>query len=595
MTIIPSKGNQMIGFMRKASGQKNITVPLLLVLVFISSCFLLNRGLTFGHDIEFFIYRLEGTSNSIINGELPDRIQTSQINGYGYPLGIIYCNLLYYPAALLHIAGLSLENCYRLVVLTINLLTVLISAYSFSRILGSKELGCLSTWLYTLAYYRIENITLRADLGEAFGMSFLPLLALSTCLILTAGKSLGGKPSETMLPSWLLFGLSMACIVISNVPLTVICVLFLILTTGGSYIFFPNVRSLSTVCSFVKGASVCILLTAFYSIPLLDYYLNADLAATTGVAYLGTTDTASKYAVAFSQLFSVFTDMVGWASNSSVASMPTCIGLSLVIAPLGFLLVRDSEIRPGTDFIFVAILGSVALFMCTSLFPWNSKIPILCDMASFLAKVQFPWRFLSVATVFFVLLTSVSVEKINADSEAMARYLAIVLIVISSAEALYGITTWVNGNQNVSATVILEGSDGAADGICLPAATYQNRPDFSENTVLTDSNQINVSSFSKQGTRISLSVESSGDGKITLPLLNYRYYKASSADGGLAILLESDSCGRIVLDVSGVGTSSIVVDFCEPLLWRFAEFTSLVSFIVVALYILNRAEMRALC
>lgn len=102
-----------------------ISIPLCLAFfVCLSSIFLLNREITYGHDYGYFIFRLEGISQGLAHGEFPVRIQTSQINGYGYPVGIMFGDLLYYPAAIPHCFGLSFENAYRLILLTVNTVTV---------------------------------------------------------------------------------------------------------------------------------------------------------------------------------------------------------------------------------------------------------------------------------------------------------------------------------------------------------------------------------------------------------------------------------------------------------------------------------------
>lgn len=230
-----------------------ISIPLCLAFfVCLSTIFLLNREITYGHDYGYFIFRLEGISQGLAHGEFPVRIQTSQINGYGYPVGIMFGDLLYYPAAIPHCFGLSLENAYRLILLTVNTVTVFFGYYAFSKLTGSKIYGLFGTSLYTLAYYRLSDITLRADIGEAFGMAFLPIALLGYFLVLHDNKNINGEAVKSVIPNWLLLGLSVSGIIISNVPLTVLCVFFLFLSYIVCLLLFPNVRSLTVLLDLEK-------------------------------------------------------------------------------------------------------------------------------------------------------------------------------------------------------------------------------------------------------------------------------------------------------------------------------------------------------
>ena len=124
--------------------------------------------------------------------------------------------------------------------------------YAFSKLTGSKIYGLFGTSLYTLANYRLSDITLRADIGEAFGMAFLPIALLGYFLVLHDNKNINGEAVKSVIPNWLLLGLSVSGIIISNVPLTVLCVFFLFLSYIVCLLLFPNVRSLTVLLDLKK-------------------------------------------------------------------------------------------------------------------------------------------------------------------------------------------------------------------------------------------------------------------------------------------------------------------------------------------------------
>lgn len=566
-----------------------IAEPVLIFLVIISSCFLLNRGLRIGHDLEFFIYRLKGVADSLSAGEVLGRIQTSQINGYGYPVGVMYCNLFYYPAAILHLLGLSLDNCYRFVVLTVNLVTVFVGTYSFTKICGSRKLGLFATWLFTLSYYRIEDITLRSDIGEAFGMAFMPLVAMSFCLVLSGGRNLRGGEEKTLLPPWMLFGLSMAGVGASNVPLTLICALFLFLMYCLALALFPPTRSVILFTSLLKGTLLCLLLLSFYIVPLFDYYLNAELATTSGVVYQGTSEAAANYAVSFSQLFAPLKSMSGWADT---LTMPTTTGLALLIGPIvhALIKIKNSSRRLSASLL---ILTALALVMCTTLFPWDTEIPFLKSLVSLIAKIQFPWRFLSMACLLLAIISALSIDEIHVQHPGLYPVLMAGILAISTIEALYGITSWQYGTGNTNTTEILSTNEGAADKIFVPARAYGNDGiDYSIDYPISGSSKIEISSYEKSGTTMTLEVEADGSGTVALPAYNYLHYAARSSNDDVTVGISTDDQGRITLDVSGSSAATVTVWFDEPAAWRASEFVSLAAACAVILYA-ARGKLRA--
>ncbi len=485
----------------------------------------------------------------------------------------MFCDILYYPAAALNLLGLSLENCYRLIVLLINTLTIASSMFSFSKLFGSKRYGLISAALYTLSIYRLENITLRADIGEALGMAFLPLVAFSFVAMLNGEKNLAGDQLTTALPSWVIFGLSFSGVVCSNIPLTVMTALFLAISFLISLAMLPEPRSLRTVMKLAKGGALVLLLTAFYSLPFLDYYLHADLAVTAGLLKSGTRENAAVHSVNFSQLFAVFQDMAGWSNQYQQLGMPTTVGFSLILAPVSWALTCKQLKSSKTSKLFLA-MACLALFMASSLFPWNTDIPIINVAIGFLAKIQFPWRFLSLATLLLAIFSGLALMETADRLPKLASLLTMMILVISALEAVYGITSFVRNNQTTNTATILSENDGIYDAQFIPAKTYRARPDFSIAGPVAITSGINITEYEKSGSTISLTVDVVSEGKVALPLLSYPYYEIQCAGDNVQVKSYSSSRGQMVLYATGDGEATIRVQFNEPLAWRLAEATS---------------------
>ena len=100
-----------------------------LVIILMASIPLFNNYLIRGHDIYFHLMRIEGLAQGLGAGEFPVRIQPAWYDGYGYAVSVFYSDLFLYPAALLRLLGISLQDAYKVYVVLCNVATTLISGY----------------------------------------------------------------------------------------------------------------------------------------------------------------------------------------------------------------------------------------------------------------------------------------------------------------------------------------------------------------------------------------------------------------------------------------------------------------------------------
>jgi hypothetical protein len=160
--------------------QKNFYVIAGLGVIFIvSSLGLCMESQIRGHDLLFHWGRIIGLKKRILTGNFPVRIQPGWFNGYGYPVSVFYGDILLYIPAVLYAFNVPLVYAYKIYVLLINLGTVLISYYCFSKMFNDKYVGVLCSAIYTLSINRTLNVYLRAAVGEFSATMFFPLIALS--------------------------------------------------------------------------------------------------------------------------------------------------------------------------------------------------------------------------------------------------------------------------------------------------------------------------------------------------------------------------------------------------------------------------------
>ena len=236
-----------------------------LVIIVMASIPLFNNYLIRGHDIYFHLMRIEGLAQGLRAGEFPVRIQPAWYDGYGYAVSVFYSDLFLYPAALLRLLGISLQDAYKVYVVLCNVATTLISGYSFGKIFRKREIGVFGSCLYTLAPYRLVNLYTRGALGEYTGMIFWPLLIYSCILLLNEDRN-----KVQLQKGAVLMGISMAGMLQSHMLTAEIAcmVLLLLVVVYCRRIFHKEVMLAG--CGAVAAA---LGLSTWFLIPFLDYML----------------------------------------------------------------------------------------------------------------------------------------------------------------------------------------------------------------------------------------------------------------------------------------------------------------------------------
>lgn len=152
-------------------------IAMALVGIGVFACLPLGLGyLTYGHDLSIHLSRIEGLKAGLLAGQFPVRMDPAIINEKGYPFSLMYSDVFLYPTAVLRILGFSLQTSYKVYVASITAATVGITFYALRKMFRSDCAALLGTALYTLSFYRLTNVFVRAAVGEYTAMAFLPLV-----------------------------------------------------------------------------------------------------------------------------------------------------------------------------------------------------------------------------------------------------------------------------------------------------------------------------------------------------------------------------------------------------------------------------------
>lgn len=557
-----------------------------LVIIVMASIPLFNNYLIRGHDIYFHLMRIEGLAQGLRAGEFPVRIQPAWYDGYGYAVSVFYSDLFLYPAALLRLLGISLQDAYKVYVVLCNVATTLISGYSFGKIFRKREIGVFGSCLYTLSPYHLVNLYTRGALGEYTGMIFWPLLIYSCVLLLNEDRN------KVQLQKGAVFmGISMAGMLQSHMLTAEIAcmVLLLLVIVHCRRIFHKEV-----ILAGCGAVAVALGLSAWFLIPFLDYMLFGRF----NINSIRNNDIMIQRQGAFlSQVFAIFDNAVGQSLDSGAGTagdFTQGVGLSLMLSVIILMLLcirgylKQEERRNRQITITAAGLGALMVVMSTLYFPWDRLCRISRIFRYIIVKIQFPWRFTGVAVG---LLVVVWCAVLNYTEREYDRRKKVITICLAVGILLLSVGHFVidlnQRAERIQVRSVKEMDTFVASGEeYLPVDTVLDKLKTQE---LYKDDSVEISDVVYRGTSITMHVKntSAQQAGLELPRLYYAGYQALEVtDEGQHFPIEvTDGTNHVIkLMIPKQTEGNITLSFREPWYWRLAEIITLLSAGIVILY-----------
>ena len=557
-----------------------------LVIILMASIPLFNNYLIRGHDIYFHLMRIEGLAQGLRAGEFPVRIQPAWYDGYGYAVSVFYSDLFLYPAALLRLLGISLQDAYKVYVVLCNIATTLISGYSFGKIFRKREIGVFGSCLYTLAPYRLVNLYTRGALGEYTGMIFWPLLIYSCILLLNEDRN-----KVQLQKGAVLMGISMAGMLQSHMLTAEIAcmVLLLLVIVHCRRIFHKEV-----ILAGCGAVAVALGLSAWFLIPFLDYMLfgrfNINSIRNNDIMIQG-------QGTFLSQVFAIFDNAVGQsldAGAGTAGDFTQGVGLSLMLSVIILMLLciwgylKQEERRNRQITITAAGLGVLMVVMSTLYFPWDRLCRISRIFRYIIVKIQFPWRFTGVAVG---LLAVVWCAVLNYTEREYDRRKKVITICLAVGILLLSVGHFVidlnQRAERIQVRSIEEMDTFVASGEeYLPVDTILDKLKAQE---LYKDDCVEISDVVYHGTSITMHVKNTSAQQegLELPRLYYAGYQALEVmDEGQHFPIEvTDGINHVIkLMIPEQTEGNITLSFREPWYWRLAEIITLLSAGIVIVY-----------
>lgn len=561
----------------------------LMVITFLASLpYLCGYNIT-GADLTYHLQRIEGVRDGLLGGQFPVRIEPRWAYGQGYANAIFYCNAFLYLPAILRLLGFTICTSYNVYCILLNLFTAWISYYCFARMCGKDTTGLICSALYTLSIFRIYKLLITSAVGEGTAFSFLPLVFYGLFRIFTEDS--GDKKYKT---AWIPLMLGFAGLIQSHV---LTCEITAVVTLVYCLFYIRKIFSKNTFLELFKGALGAILLSFWFLVPFLDYYLTQDVH----IKHVSARTIQERGLYPAHQAFHFWTD----GNNASIPgngmqySHPQGIGLVLLIGLAIFLLVwfsggfRKNKTKTLQFARFTSLTGILLLCMSQQSFPWDRIQALNSVTAALVSSLQFPNRFLGWATVCMVFLFGYCLGHFENRDHRVYLGLTAAMILDVATSSIY-LLDHVNSNQDYYEIYSYEGMGfGYISGAeYLIQGTDESELTFSR---AKTGQGVSMDNYTKKYLSVGFDCinESEEDSFVELPLLLYKGYRAVDAASSRRMQIFAGDNQNLCVSIPSGYSGRIQVDFVSPVYWRVAEMISLAAIVFVIFQF--RRYRRVLC
>lgn len=530
---------------------------------------LLMKGIYCGADLPFHLMRIEGLAEEFRNGYIPPKLSSLWLGGYGYPVSVYYGDLLLYAFAFLRIMGISAVVVYKLYIIFINAGTTVISYICFKKISRQRNIALVETLAYVTAGYRIVNIYTRSAVGEYSAMMFLPVVALAVYRIYATDCDEWRQYKKNAF----LLALGMTGLIGTHI-LTTEMIVFVLVLLG--IVLWKKTFRIDTMRVYGLAVLETIALNLYFIIPFLDYYINVDVNINNTIdnviqhnqfhgAYVG-------------QYFSFFQSMFGGSDVDLSVRMSFTPGLVLILTLVAGI-VLWIENRLTKEMTILTVFSMIMLFMASNLFPWDYLAGHF-KLGQLLAQVQYPWRYIGIATIFLTMLLGSILQYLTARWDlGQAKKVCLMIVGACMFMSFFYVSDYSNNTEP-----LMYGYDVSAymaASICTEEYLRYGTNYHMLSSEIGYENMQEISILSRKGHAMELYCRAEDvNGYVEVPMLHYKGYYVTDEYGNAYEI--TDGTNNVIRFSLPTGFSGkVTIDFVEPWYWRVGEFVS----VLVVLYL----------
>lgn len=350
--------------------RRNIA-PILIILLIVPTFYRMVKFGMFSMQ-DFHIFRQFEFDKCAKALQIPCRWAPDAGLGYGEPLFNFYGQFTYGMGEIFHLAGFNVIDSVKILFI-VSLLGSGVAMFFLAReIWKSDSAAAVSAILYVYAPYRALDVWVRGALPEAFSFIIFPLIILSI-----ERKNI------------FYFSILTAILVITH-NLSLIMFLPLLI------IWIIYRRWWKSVVGFVIAG----LISSFYLLPIAFESKFVDLQNT----ITGYFDYRAHFVTSYQLFVSRFWGYGAstWGPNDGLSLSVGQIQWALPVLA-GALLLIKRKIWKEKEFVVLFLMGWFYLFLT------HNKSTFIWNLIGAMSYIQFPWRFLGLATFCFALASGVVV------------------------------------------------------------------------------------------------------------------------------------------------------------------------------------------
>ena len=576
-------------FIRKNTYQNKHIVFGFLVMVFLSSLPVFQGFVIGGHDAPFHLARILSLGRSIEEGRWLAPIQTDMMNGYGYASPLFYGQLFLYIPAVLYNMAVPVHTCYQVYVFCVNAAAGAVCYCCFKGISKNRNIAFLGTWMYLFSAYRITNVYVRAAVGEYTAMLFLPMVVYGFYKIYTT------EQRQIRYRDYIFVVLGLTGMLQSHLISTEITALFIIITC---VVLLKKTFQPYRFIALAKAALLTVLLNLGFLVPMLDS-MQMDILVKANKS--GHIQESGAYLI---QLFGMFMTPSGKSLEELQGDLPINLGLGLAVGIGVFLwcyirrfdwgMEESALMRSG---VVLSLLAGLAICFSLQVFPWDSLGAISEEITKIATVIQFPWRYLSMATVLCVYVTVIGITICSESGKLRYGLFAggsICFLLLLNVGLFYmqyadvSITTKMYASMSGTDSItniyggeyLLEGTETA---LCV------------RRDIVVEEDTVQVFDYASKDGGVSFACRngSSEPGHVEIPLFCYDNYQAYNLQSGAQLAVTAGQNNRIAIEIPGNYDGMIGVRYVIPVLWKIAYVVSVLTGIgLIGIYLGSRKDRR---
>ncbi len=348
---------------------------------------LFHPGFYTSHDGEHQMIRLNHFLVGLKDGQWPVRwAGPPAFRGFGYPLFVFTYRFPFYLGAFFSFLGLSLSDSIKAVFILAYLFSGIVMYWAQKKIWGNRLAALIGALFYLWAPWRFSTIFVRASLGEAVCFFFFPLA-------IWALVSLREKENQKAI---FIGAFSLAGLLLSHAMLTFLFLPFFVFLAG--FCLWQTGKKKEVGYRYLKLFILAAGISAYYWLPILIERRWAMFSRLLTNFY-------TQHFPNFKQL--LYSPWGYGFSHPGVErdAMSFQVGIAqwLVVILMFFLLVWRRIRKEKFEF-FHKLAGLLVFFFATSIFLMLSLSKPCWQMMSLFFKIDFPFRYLALTTLFSSLI-----------------------------------------------------------------------------------------------------------------------------------------------------------------------------------------------